>query len=264
MPWVGLHACIAVGAGKRGEWSRSWVSALNSEVDRGAISCDKEPKTHVSSVASGGLLSLAGCLSGVCRQTREGRGWSAGMTMGDMRLVLSADSENRRLGPHCHVQKRWAVKCVPEAGDRLVPGIWRTARPGCVGQRPAGGGGRQEPDHGCREHLRDRGDFFSPLRGAEPRQSQQEGEKSAWGAGPAAAAPLSTAGWVAEELAGAAHGGGQAALAPCCGHTAMWGHGAPDLPVAQENPEISASTRMFWFSRAMVTVKVVKPSLEGK
>ena len=167
---------------------------------------------------------MAGCLSGVCRQTREGRGWSAGMTMGDMRLVLSADSENRRLGPHCHVQKRWAVKCVPEAGDRLVPGIWRTARPGCVGQRPAGGGGRQEPDHGCREHLRDRGDFFSPLRGAEPRQSQQEGEKSAWGAGPAAAAPLSTAGWVAEELAGAAHGGGQAALAPCRGSCPWWAH----------------------------------------
>lgn len=85
------------------------------------------------------------------------------------------------------------------------------------GQRPAGGGGRQEPDHGCREHLRDRGAFFSPLRGAEPQQSQQEGEKSAWGAGRAAAAPHSTAGWVAEELAGAARGGGQAALAPCRG-----------------------------------------------
>lgn len=39
------------------------------------------------------------------------------------------------------------------------------------------------------EHLCERGDFFSPLRGAKPQQSQLEGEKSAWKVGRAAAAP---------------------------------------------------------------------------
>lgn len=104
-------------------------------------------------MASERLLSLAGCPSRVCRETREDRGWSPGHDHGGHEAGVRAQ---------CGQREQKAGATLPSAEEvgsemraqKLVTG-WSRASAGqpardVQGQRPAGGGGRQEPDHGCR------------------------------------------------------------------------------------------------------------------